>query len=367
MLVLEHVSKVFPGGYCAVDGIDLEVARGEFICLIGPSGCGKTTTLEMINRLVEPTAGTISVGGKDTSQMRIEELRRDIGYVIQQIGLFPHMTIEQNIAVVPRLKGWDQDRIRQRVTELMELVSLDPAVYGKRYPKEMSGGQQQRIGVLRALAAEPDLILMDEPFGALDPITRDQLQDELKNLQQRVHKTVVFVTHDMAEAVKLADRVVFMRGGKILQADAPQELLRRPRDEFVRDFIGRHGPGVTAGDAMLPLPTVLGAELTINAAIAELRASHHDTGVVVNGGGRYRGLVHLNALEAAHLENPRAQVGDLVQEELPVVRTTQSAEEVAQIMDSQGLRFVPVVDAGGRLAGVMTHTAAWLAATAQEV
>jgi osmoprotectant transport system ATP-binding protein len=239
LLVLDAICKVHPNGFRAVDQLSLDVSTGEFVCLIGPSGCGKTTTLEMINRLVEPTEGKILFNGQDTARMAPELLRREIGYVIQQTGLFPHMTIEQNIAVVMNLKGWKKGRQAERVTELLELVGLDPEVYRRRYPKELSGGQQQRIGVLRALAAEPDLILMDEPFGALDPITRSHLQEELKKLQQRLRKTVVFVTHDMGEAVKLADRVVFMRSGKIVQAAPPADILRNPRDDFVRDFVGR--------------------------------------------------------------------------------------------------------------------------------
>lgn len=239
MLVLDAVCKVHANGFRAVDQLSLDVATGEFVCLIGPSGCGKTTTLELINRLVEPTGGKIWFKGEDTARMAPEMLRRAIGYVIQQTGLFPHMTIEQNIAVVMKLKGWKKARQAERVTELLELVGLDPEVYRRRYPKELSGGQQQRVGVLRALAAEPDLILMDEPFGALDPITRDQLQEDLKRLQQRLRKTIVFVTHDMGEAVKLADRVVFMRSGRIVQAATPVDMLRNPRDEFVREFVGR--------------------------------------------------------------------------------------------------------------------------------
>ncbi|AXI00805.1 ABC transporter ATP-binding protein [Sporosarcina sp. PTS2304] len=236
MIRFEEVSKSYDMSRIVVESVDLEIKRGEFLVLVGPSGCGKTTTLKMINRLIPLTKGTIWLDGKRISDYPIDKLRWQIGYVLQQIALFPHMTIEENIAVVPELVGWKKKRIRERVTELLELVGLDPAVYRHRKPHELSGGQQQRVGVVRALAADPEILLMDEPFSALDPISRVKLQDDLLELQRRIQKTIVFVTHDLQEAFKLGDRVCIMNEGKIEQVATPQEILTRPASEFVQEF-----------------------------------------------------------------------------------------------------------------------------------
>lgn len=236
MIRFEEVSKSYDMSRLVVESVDLEIKRGEFLVLVGPSGCGKTTTLKMINRLIPLTKGTIWLDGKRISDYPVHELRWRIGYVLQQIALFPHMTIEENIAVVPELIGWKKKRIRERVTELLEMVGLDPEVYRKRKPNELSGGQQQRVGVVRALAADPDILLMDEPFSALDPISRLKLQDDLLDLQHRIQKTIVFVTHDLQEAFKLGDRVCIMNEGKIEQVATPQEILTHPASHFVREF-----------------------------------------------------------------------------------------------------------------------------------
>jgi len=239
MIRLDAVSKVFPGATSpAVDALSLDVPDGQIVVLVGPSGCGKTTTLKMINRLVEPTSGRITVEGTDVTTLAPHELRRRIGYVIQQVGLFPHRTIAQNIATVPMLLGWDKARIAERIAELIELMHLDPA-FTTRYPAELSGGQQQRVGVARALAADPPVMLMDEPFGAVDPIVRGRLQDQFLELQQRVRKTIVMVTHDIDEAIKLGDRVAILNVGGILeQYGPPEEILREPANAFVEDFLG---------------------------------------------------------------------------------------------------------------------------------
>jgi len=223
----------------AVDNVTIEIPAGEIVMFVGPSGCGKTTTMKMINRLIEPTSGRILIGDDDVTQRNPDELRRHIGYVIQGAGLFPHFTVGDNIAIVPRLLKWDKKRIADRVDELLDLVSLDPAQYRDRYPRELSGGQQQRIGVARALAADPPVLLMDEPFGAVDPITRQRLQDELLRLQNELRKTIVFVTHDFDEAVKLGDRIAILQtGSKIVQYDTPEAILTNPANDFVRDFVG---------------------------------------------------------------------------------------------------------------------------------
>lgn len=236
---LAHVRKHYPGAaQAAVGDLSLDVPEGEVVVLVGPSGCGKTTVLKMVNRLVEPTAGEIHVLGEDVRSVAAPVLRRRIGYVIQQIGLFPHRTVEANVATVPRLLGWDRRRIRDRVAELVELVGLDPALM-QRYPSELSGGQQQRVGVARALAADPPILLMDEPYSAVDPIVRARLQDELLALQRRLHKTIVLVTHDVDEAIKLGDRVAILNvGGVLAQYAPPAELLRAPADDFVAAFLG---------------------------------------------------------------------------------------------------------------------------------
>jgi osmoprotectant transport system ATP-binding protein len=239
MIALDKLTKVYPDGTTAVEELTLEVGKGELAVLVGPSGCGKTTTMRMINRLVEPSSGRIFVEGEDVTQGDAVKLRRRMGYVIQQIGLFPHQTVASNVATVPALLGWDKRRTKARVNELLELVGLDPATFAKRYPHELSGGQRQRIGVARALAADPPVLLMDEPFGAVDPIARDRLQSEFLSLQEQVHKTIVFVTHDIDEAIKLGDRIAVMReGGHLEQYADPGTLLSEPASDYVREFVG---------------------------------------------------------------------------------------------------------------------------------
>ncbi len=239
-IVLEDVTKSYPGQKnAAVDHVSMTVPAGEVVVLVGPSGCGKTTTMRMINRLIEPTSGRITIGGKDALSIDPNELRRTIGYSIQQAGLFPHMTIAQNVGIVPGLIGWDKKKIENRTDEMLDLVGLDPAQYRGRYPRQLSGGQQQRVGVARALAADPPVLLMDEPFGAVDPITRGLLQDELMRLQSELGKTIVFVTHDFDEAVKLGDRIAVLGNqSRILQYDTPEAVLANPADDTVAGFVG---------------------------------------------------------------------------------------------------------------------------------
>jgi osmoprotectant transport system ATP-binding protein len=238
MISLRHVGKVFQDGEPAVADLSLDVARGETLVLVGPSGCGKTTTMKMINRLIEPTSGTITVDGTDVMQQDPVKLRRGIGYVIQSIGLMPHRTIKENIVTVPKLVGWDPARIESRTQELMDIFELDPALL-ERYPSELSGGQRQRVGVARALAIDPPVMLMDEPFGAVDPIVRERLQDQFLAIQERLRKTIVFVTHDIDEAIKMADRIAILnKGGVIEQHASPEEILRSPANEFVERFVG---------------------------------------------------------------------------------------------------------------------------------
>nr|WP_275955972.1 ABC transporter ATP-binding protein [Nocardioides aquaticus] len=237
---LKKLTKRYPGtDKAAVDAVDMEIPAGEIVVFVGPSGCGKTTTMRMINRMIAPSDGVIEIDGRDVASLNDTTLRRQIGYVIQQIGLIPHLTIAANVALVPKLLKWDKKRIEARVDEMLTVVGLDPEQYRDRYPRQLSGGQQQRVGVARALAADPPIMLMDEPFGAVDPITRGRLQDEFRNLQKTLKKTIVFVTHDFDEALKLGDRIAVLReGSQIAQYDTPEAILANPADDFVAGFIG---------------------------------------------------------------------------------------------------------------------------------
>ncbi|WP_082234090.1 ABC transporter ATP-binding protein [Halobacillus massiliensis] len=252
MITFEKVTKTYPDGTQALKEVDLEIREGEFLTLIGPSGCGKTTMMKMINRLIEPTEGSVFIKNKDIKDYKIHELRWNTGYVLQEIALFPHMTVEENIAVVPEMKKWKKKELSKRTDELMNMVGLDPDVYKKRKPSELSGGQQQRVGVIRALAADPDIILMDEPFSALDPISREQLQKDIRSLHKEIKKTIVFVTHDIDEAMAMGDRICLMKEGEIIQLDTPQNLILKPANSFVENFIGeRKSPWQTAVDVMI--------------------------------------------------------------------------------------------------------------------
>jgi osmoprotectant transport system ATP-binding protein len=266
VLALEKVSKQYPNGQTAVQELSLEIRDGETCVLVGPSGCGKTTTLRMVNRLIEPSSGRILLDAEDVTRMDPVLLRLRMGYVIQQVGLFPHMTVADNVATVPRLLGWDGRRIRTRVEELMELVGLEPGRFGRRYPHQLSGGQRQRVGVARALGADPPVLLMDEPFGAIDRVTRDRLQNEFLRIQQRMRKIVVFVTHDIDEAVKMGDRIAILKEGGILQQyDTPARVLGQPATEFVADFLGPD-----RGEKRLSVVTIDPARLEKAADAADL-------------------------------------------------------------------------------------------------
>ena len=239
MIQLNKISKTYPGeSNPAVDNLSLEIDKGEICVLVGPSGCGKTTTLKMINRLIEPSSGKLFIDGKNAIDQNPNKLRQDIGYVIQNIGLFPHMTVAENIATVPKLKDWDQSKIDQRVDELLNLIGLDPEDTKGKYPAQLSGGQKQRIGVARAMAVDPPIMLMDEPFAAVDPITRTQLQNEFLSLQKKIQKTICFVTHDIDEAIKMGDKIAILNQGKLVQFDSPENILFNPKNEFVEDFVG---------------------------------------------------------------------------------------------------------------------------------
>lgn len=307
MISLEHVTKRYSEtGAVAIDDLSLQIPEGMTVALIGPSGCGKTTTMRMINRLVDPTMGRILVGGEDATQMDPILLRRRIGYVIQQVGLFPHMTIGHNIAAVPKLLGWEPARIARRTEELLHLVGLDPKEMLKRYPRQLSGGQRQRVGVARALAADPPVLLMDEPFGALDPIARTRLQAEFRQILKQVRKTVVLVTHDLDEATRLGDRIAIMNSGKIVQYDTPDAVLSHPADAFVENFVGidralKRLSLFTVGDVMTrepPLDTtrVIRAACNLREALALMVAANSDILAVVDEFGTCQGRLTRDAI-----------------------------------------------------------------------
>lgn len=359
---LRHVFKTYPGGTTAVRDVCLRVPSGTVLSLIGTSGCGKTTTLEMINRLIEPTRGEISIGGQDVLLRDPITLRRSIGYVIQKGGLFPHMTVAENIGIVAKLAGWSAPRIRARVDELLELVALPPAEYRGRRPDALSGGQQQRVGVARALMVDPPIILMDEPFGALDPITRGALQGEFLRLQRALKKTVVFVTHDLAEAVMLADTVAIMDAGVVRQAGAPEELLARPADDFVAGFLRSHGqraaPEALTVDDVLDrdVPTLRDDALPPHTeALLALERSGAGAAIVVDAERRPRGV-----LTRAELEAAEASGGALAAH---VKAPVASVRLGAPLGDALGSMFVggppvlPVVSDDGVLAGAVTRAA----------
>lgn len=359
MIEFEHVSKVYDDKVVAVDDINLKIERGEFVALIGPSGCGKTTTLEMINRLEKQTSGSIYINDQDISKIDKVELRRNIGYVIQQTGLFPHFTIGRNIGLVPRLQNWPEERIEARTRELLEMVGMNPSDYIDRFPCELSGGQRQRIGVLRALAAEPDIILMDEPFGALDPITRENLQDDLKKLQSKLRKTIVFVTHDMDEALKLGDRVVLMRKGRIVQADSPEDLLRNPADEFVEEFIGRDrlaskADTLTVKEVAVATPVTAPPEMGLAQATRRMRRKRVDTLVVVEDDDTLVGITTARDIEKRR--NIPGKIGDMVRVDMPTIHEGSSAKAAFEALFLGDTGILPVVDDSNRLKGIVTRS-----------
>jgi osmoprotectant transport system ATP-binding protein len=305
MIELDHVTKRYEGRP-VVDDLSLDIPAGAFCVLLGTSGCGKSTTLRMINRLVGADAGTIRVGGEDVTHIPAEALRRRIGYAIQSTGLFPHWTVEDNIATVPHLLKWPQARVGARVSELLELFRLDPAGYRRKYPHQLSGGEQQRVGVARALAADPELLLMDEPFAAVDPITRDALQAELARIHRATQKTIVFVTHDIEEALRLATSIAIMDRGRIAQLGTPLELLEHPANDFVSDFVGRQGLGLkllsvrTIGDRVRLGESAEGEPLLVDAplrdALSAMATRHTDRVPVADAQGRAIGIVTLSDL-----------------------------------------------------------------------
>jgi osmoprotectant transport system ATP-binding protein len=354
MIRLDRVTKMF-GPITAVDAVDMEVPAGAVCVLLGPSGCGKTTTMKMINRLIPPSSGKIYVDGRDTAEIDEVSLRRSIGYVIQQIGLFPNKSVEDNICVVPDLLGWDRRKSRSRAAELLRMVNLDPAIFLKRYPKELSGGQQQRVGVVRALAADPPVLLMDEPFGAIDPINREVIQDEFMKLQAELKKTIVFVSHDIDEAVKMASRIAIFRDGRLIQYDTPDNILAHPGDAFIADFVGsdrtlKRLRLVKVEDAMMKEPPRVRAEDTLDTALRLMEEHGHYAVVMVGPRGRARGLVRI--------EVARDKKGTVAehQEPLPgIVNVDDDLRTAVSLMFTHGVTWLACVDDDGFYKGYVSQ------------
>ncbi len=352
MIELQNITKYF-GDTKAVDTVNLTVNKGELCILIGPSGCGKSTTLKMINRMVSPTRGNILIGGQDNRFQKPELLRRTIGYVIQSIGLFPHMTVHDNIAIVPKLMKWNRNRIGKRVLELMELINLDPDVYSRKYPHELSGGEAQRIGVARALAADPPILLMDEPFGAVDPLGRLSLQNEFLSIQRKLKKTVIFVTHDLDEAIRLADRIAIMKDGKIIQYDIPEKILSSPANSFVRDFVGadRSLKKLARYDAAMVMkqaPSVTLPSHTIPRTLRNFAKKGYSFVWVTDTTFHLQGWIDLK--HPLFSEDPLSGYTKIAVNDI-AVRPEDSLKLVLSKMLGQGIKNVPVTDKDGILAG----------------
>lgn len=357
IIKFDKVSKVFPGGTRAVDDLSFEIYEGECVVFLGPSGCGKTTTIKLLNRLEQPTHGKIYLNGQDTSTIDVIALRRSIGYVIQDVGLFPHMTVAQNIALVPRLIGWSMTAQEARVDELLRLVDLEPSAFRDRYPHQLSGGQRQRVGVARGLAADPPVILMDEPFGALDPITRAQLQDEFLRLRSKIKKTILFVTHDIDEAIKLGDRIAVMRTGRIVQFDTPKKIIGEPVDEFVRDFVGKES-GLKLmklfkiSDIMVSAPNFITEKTGMTEAKRQMEERRSDVLLVVDEEGVFQGVLRFELLT----ERNTGTVKEWMERDIPTVKREDEIRPTLERMLKRGVLWLPVVDEAGRLKGIVTMT-----------
>ncbi|MBV4419401.1 betaine/proline/choline family ABC transporter ATP-binding protein [Clostridium tyrobutyricum] len=358
MIEFKNINKSFKSK-SILSNINLKINDGELVVLIGPSGCGKTTTLKMINKLVRPTSGDIFINEKNIRKQDTIKLRRDIGYVIQQTGLFPHMTVKENIGLIPKLQKWSDDKIQSRIIELLNMIGMDPEEYLDRYPDELSGGQQQRIGVARAFAMNPDIILMDEPFSALDPITKNQLQDELFSLQQELKKTIVFVTHDMDEAIKLADRICIMKDGNIVQFDTPEEILKDPSHGFVEEFIGKNRiwnkpEFIKAKDIMITSPVMTNSSRNIVQAIEIMRTNKVDSIMVVDRGLKLLGIVTLKDIRKGMERTLKLK--DIMGTNIFSVSEEDSIVDILEKINSKGIGYVPVLNTEGKLKGLITRS-----------
>ncbi|SDG56237.1 osmoprotectant transport system ATP-binding protein [Onishia taeanensis] len=361
MIRLDNLTKVFDtpkGAVTAADHISMEVPSGEICILLGPSGCGKTTSLKMINRIIRPTSGKVFINGEDTSSLDTQALRRNIGYVIQQIGLFPNMTIEENITVVPKLLGWDKAKYRERAREMMRMIALEPDAFLKRYPSELSGGQQQRIGVARALAADPPVMLMDEPFGAIDPINRAVIQDEFLKMQQDLKKTIMFVSHDIDEAIKMGDRIAIFRAGKLVQYSEPDELLAAPKNDFVESFLGEDRALkrlnlVKVRDLASDEIGLVRPDDSLETALKRIEEYGYQNSIVmVNDKRQPVGIIN-----AAVARTTSGHCRDHFMSVPVVVSLDDDLRKVASLMFANDMTWVACVDDDGRIVGQITQRA----------
>ena len=358
MIRFEHVTKKY-GNSVILDDLSFSIEQGEFAVLIGPSGCGKTTTLKSINRLIEPEGGHIYVNGTDISQTDPVKLRRSIGYVIQQIGLFPNMTIAQNIGVVPKRLKYEKSEILRITRELMDMVGLSYEEYGHKYPSELSGGQQQRIGVLRALAASPPIVLMDEPFGALDPMTRSTLQEEISRLHKKLNKTIVFVTHDMDEALKLADKIIFMDHGRIVQMATPEEMLERPASALIRSFMGKRLTDsvpihLTASDFMRPDPISVYKSRGVRECMEIMARRNIDSLLIKNDDDTYAGVVTIHSIKKSG--KTTGTIGEIPISENAVSYINEDASESFDKLLNSDDNYLVVLNEDNTIAGMVTNT-----------
>lgn len=362
MIEFKNVSKSFNGRKILKD-INITIQDEELVVFIGPSGCGKTTTLKMINKLLTPTSGEILINGKKIGDQNTIKLRRNMGYVIQQAGLLPHLTIGDNIALIPSIEKMEKDKLHTKVIELLKLVGLDPDIYIDKYPNQLSGGEQQRVGVARAFVMDPDVILMDEPFSALDPITKTQLQDEVFSIQQNYKKTIIFVTHDMDEALKLGDRICIMNGGHVVQFDTPSEILKNPINDFVRDFVGKNRIWnqpelIKAKDIMIDKPIKSVGERTILQAIEIMKSNNVDSLLVVDKDNTLTGLVTLKQIRTTLRKDPdkTKRIKDLMETQLITVNQEDSIINILEVIKNEDINFVPVVDDNHKLSGLLTKS-----------
>lgn len=356
MLEFKNLSKSY-GKTKILKDVNLTINDGELMVLIGPSGCGKTTLLKMINKLIDISDGEILLNGKSIKDLDTIELRRNMGYVIQQTGLFPHMTVGENIALVPRLLKWDEEKIKARTIELLNMIGLIPEQYIDRYPKDLSGGQQQRVGVARAFATNPEVILMDEPFSALDPITRAQLQEELFNIQQEYKKTIVFVTHDMDEAIKIGDRICIMKDGDILQIDKPENILKNPAEGFVEEFIGKNriwnNPEmIKATDIMIEDPVISSKARTLFQAMELMRSKKVDSLLIINKEKELEGIITMKSIK---INQNKEIVEEVMEKEIISVSKDASIIEILEVMNKESIGYVPVVE-NKKLLGLITKS-----------
>lgn len=359
MIQFESITKTYKTKQVLSD-ISLKIDKGSLVAIIGESGCGKTTLLKMINRLVKITTGTIRIEGKDIQEMDEVALRRNIGYVIQQTGLFPHMTVRENIELIPKLQKVKPIELAKNTSRLMQMVGLDCEEFLDRYPIELSGGQQQRVGVARSFATDPDIILMDEPFSALDPITRSDLQDELMELQSKLKKTIVFVTHDMDEAVKIADKICIMRDGKVLQYDTPENILKNPQDEFVSNFVGRNriwsSPEyIKVSDIMIDRPVTAAKNLSIMKCIDRMRQKKVDSLLIVEPETQtFLGIVKASSLRG--VEDKAQTAENFMNSDVLTLHPDQTMLDALKLAADDNFSTIPVTDSNRRLVGLITRS-----------